>query len=94
MTNKQYDTLKTIALIITPVLAFLASCVTIWGIPYGEQIVGTITAVVTFLGVCLGISNKNYKEDGITEVFNEDLLKDMLGYEEMLHEDGELESEV
>lgn len=31
----------------------------IWGLPYGEQIVGTITAVVTFLNVVLGISNSN-----------------------------------
>lgn len=32
----------------------------IWGFPYGEEIVGTITAVDTFLGVCLGISSANY----------------------------------
>lgn len=43
MTNKQYDTLKTIALILTPVLAFLASLVNIWGFPHGEQIVATLT---------------------------------------------------
>ena len=36
MTNQQYDALKTVALILTPVLAFLASLVNIWGIPYGE----------------------------------------------------------
>ena len=37
----------------------------IWGLPYGEQIVGTITAVDTFLGVLLGISTANYnKQNG------------------------------
>ena len=95
LSNKTYDVLKYITTIVLPALGTLYFALSgIWGFPYGEQIVGTITAVVTFLGVCLGISNKNYKKDGITEVFNEDLLKDMLGYEEMLHEDGELESEV
>lgn len=61
MTNKQYDTLKTIALIITPVLAFLASVVTIWGIPYGEQIVATLTALDTLIGAVVVIANKQYK---------------------------------
>ncbi len=32
----------------------------IWGLPYGEQIVGTITAFDTFLGVILGISKSKY----------------------------------
>ena len=62
MTNKQYDTLKTIALIITPILAFLASCVTIWGIPYGEQIVATLTALDTLFGALVIAANKQYKE--------------------------------
>jgi hypothetical protein len=35
----------------------------IWGFPYGEQIVGTITAVDAFLGTCLGISTKNYYQE-------------------------------
>ena len=34
----------------------------IWGLPYGEQIVGTITAIDTFLGVLLGISTANYNK--------------------------------
>ena len=66
MTNQQYDTLKTIALIITPILAFLASCVTIWGIPYGEQIVATLTALDTLFGAVVVVANSKYKggEDG------------------------------
>ena len=34
----------------------------IWGLPFREEIVGTITAVDTFLGVILGISSANYKK--------------------------------
>jgi hypothetical protein len=32
----------------------------IWGLPYGEEIVGTITAIDTFLGAILGISSATY----------------------------------
>ena len=34
----------------------------IWRLPYPEQIVGTITAIDTFLGCLLGISTLNYNE--------------------------------
>ena len=34
----------------------------IWGLPYGEQIVGTIVAVETFIGALLGISTINYNK--------------------------------
>lgn len=61
MTNAQYDTLKTIALILTPVLAFLASLVNIWGFPYGEQIVATLTAIDTLVGAVVVVTNKAYK---------------------------------
>ena len=36
----------------------------IWGFPYAEQVVGTITAVDTFLGVLLGISSSQYNKKG------------------------------
>ena len=63
MSNKVYDVLKYIAQIVLPALATLYfGLAGIWGLPYGEQIVGTITAVDTFLGVILGISSANYKK--------------------------------
>ena len=34
----------------------------IWGFPYAEEIVGTITAVDTFIGVVLGISSAQYNK--------------------------------
>ena len=60
MSNKVYDRLKVTALILTPVLAFLASLVNIWGLPYGEQVTATCAALVTLLGVCLKISSVRY----------------------------------
>ena len=36
----------------------------IWGLPYGEQVVGTCSAIAIFLGVLLGISKKSYNAVG------------------------------
>ena len=62
MSNKVYDVLKYIAQIVLPAIGTLYFALAgIWGFPYGEEIVGTITAVDTFLGVLLGISSISYK---------------------------------
>ena len=61
MTNKTYDILKFIAQILLSALGTLYFALAgIWGFPYGEQIVGTVTAIDAFLGACLGISTKEY----------------------------------
>lgn len=63
MTNSVYDVLKWIAQYFLPALGTLYfALVSIWGLPYGEQVVGTITAVDTFLGVILGISSVQYNK--------------------------------
>ena len=64
MSNKVYDTLKWIAQILLPALGTLYFALSqIWGLPYGEEIVGTIVAVDTFLGALLGISTEKYKRE-------------------------------
>ena len=60
MSNQTYDRIKFCALLIAPVVAFIASLVSIWGIPYGEQIVATLTALDTLIGAVVVISNKRY----------------------------------
>lgn len=61
MSNKLYDILKWIALYLLPALATLCFALAeIWNLPYGEEVVGTISAVNTFLGVILGISTIKY----------------------------------
>jgi hypothetical protein len=60
--NSVYDVLKYIAQIVLPAIGTLYfALANIWGLPYGEQIVGTITAIDAFLGVLLGISSNTYK---------------------------------
>lgn len=61
MSNKVYDILKYIAQIVLPALGTLYFALAgIWGFPYGEEIVGTIAAVDTFLGALLKISTNIY----------------------------------
>lgn len=61
MSNRLYDVLKYIALVVLPALGTLYFALAgIWGFPWGEQIVGTITAVDTFLGVILKVSSDAY----------------------------------
>ena len=63
MSNKMYDVLKWIAMVVLPAVGTLYFALAgIWGFPYAEQIVGTITAFDTFLGVVLGITSSNYKK--------------------------------
>lgn len=60
--DKMYDMLKWIALIFLPALGTLYfALASIWGLPYGQEIVGTITAIDAFLGALLGISTVQYK---------------------------------
>lgn len=63
MSNRTYDFLKWIAQILLPAIGTLYFAIAqIWGLPYAEQIVGTITALDAFLGAILGISTRVYKE--------------------------------
>jgi hypothetical protein len=64
ISNKVYDVLKWIALIVLPAIGTLYFALSgIWGLPYGEEIVGTIVAIETFLGALLGISTAQYHKE-------------------------------
>jgi hypothetical protein len=64
LSNKTYNVLKWIAMYLLPALGTLYFALAgIWGFPFGEEIVGTLTAVDTFLGVILGISSSYYHKN-------------------------------
>ena len=64
MSNRVYDILKWIALVVLPALGTLYFALAgIWNFPYGEQVVGTIMAIDTFLGALLGISTVQYNKN-------------------------------
>ena len=63
MSNKLYDVLKWIVMVVLPACATLYAALSgIWGLPYAEQVPATITAIDTFLGVVLMISAAQYNK--------------------------------
>lgn len=63
--NKTYDKLKFVALILLPAAAALYfGLAQVWGLPKAEEVVGTATVLDTFLGLLLGLSAAKYKNVG------------------------------
>lgn len=61
MSDKQYDILKKIAQLWLPAAGSLYfGLAVIWGFPFGEQVVGSLALVTTFIGVILGKSTTKY----------------------------------
>jgi hypothetical protein len=68
ISSEAYDILKGIAQYLLPALGTLYfALASIWNLPYATEIIGTITAVDTFLGVMLGISTNTYNNDILTK---------------------------
>ena len=64
MSNSMYDKLKWIAQILLPAVGTLYFALAqIWGFPFAEQIVGSISAIDCFLGALLGISTALYNKE-------------------------------
>lgn len=62
MPNKLYDVLKWIALIALDACGVLYQSISnIWGMPYGDEVVGTCAAISVFVGALLQISSAKYR---------------------------------
>ena len=78
--NDIYDALKKFAMIWLPAIGTLYFTVAgIWGLKNSPQVVGSITALDTFLGIILGISSQLYTpaNDGHLVVDKTDPVKDV-----------------
>lgn len=68
LSEKVYDVLKYICQIALPAIGTLYFALAgIWDFPYGEQVVGTITAVDACLGVMLKLSSDQYYKNKAAE---------------------------
>lgn len=64
LSDKAYNTLKWVTMVALPATGGLYFGLSqIWGFPFGEEIVGTLALVATFLGALLGVSTYNYNKD-------------------------------
>lgn len=63
MSNKVYDVLKWIALVVLDAIGlFYESFSAVWGLPLGDEIHTTCTLLAVLLGTLLGISSARYKQ--------------------------------
>ena len=64
LSDKTYDALKWICLVLFPALAFgYGQLSDIWHLPLAEEIPSTINLIATVMGILLGISTYNYKQE-------------------------------
>lgn len=83
LSDSVYTFLKWFTCICLPALGTLYFAVAgIWGLPYAEQIVGTISAITTFLGIILGISTANYNKQKAFEATLDAQIEAFKGEEE------------
>lgn len=63
MSNKVYDILKWVALIALDAIGlFYSTVATIWGLPFGDAVLATCTALSVLLGTLIGVSSAQYKK--------------------------------
>ena len=63
LSNRTYDRLKPVCLILLPFLTFLAAVVTIWNVPHAHEIAATVAAIDTLIGTLLKLSSDSYHAD-------------------------------
>lgn len=62
MSDKTYDTIKNIALIVAPVITFIGALVSIWNVPFMTEITATLAAVDTLAGAIVIVAKKIYED--------------------------------
>ena len=64
MSNKVYDTIKDISLLWMPILiTFYGAVSATWGLPYGEQILATLTGLNAALGAVVKYYKSRYDKE-------------------------------
>lgn len=64
MSNKMYDILKWIALIaLDAVGVFYKAVSAVWGLPCGDEVLATCTALSVLIGTLVGVSSAQYKKN-------------------------------
>ena len=63
MSNKFYDVLKWVALVALDAVGLFYSTVSsIWGLPFGNEVLATFTAMSLLLGTLIGVSSAQYNK--------------------------------
>lgn len=62
MSDRTYNCVKNIALIITPVITFAGAFISIWKIPYAAEITATLAALDTLAGAIVIVAKSIYEK--------------------------------
>lgn len=62
MSDKTYDTIKNVALIVAPVITFIGALVSIWNVPYAAEITASLAAIDTLAGAVVLVAKKIYED--------------------------------
>lgn len=84
ISNKMYDMLSNTVKLVLPALGTLYFTIaSVWGFPYGDQVVGSLAAIATFLGVVLTVAKRGWSDvmDGSIVVNQTDPDKDVYSIE-------------
>jgi len=85
--NRTYDILKWIALVFLDAIGICYQALsTVWGLPYGDQVLQTCAALSVCLGTLLGVSNAQYNRKE-SEVHQD-------AYKEMVAQNNEMREEL
>ena len=64
LSNKVYDVLKWLSLIaLDAVGVFYKTISTVWGLPYGDEVLATFSAFSLLIGTLIGISSVMYNKN-------------------------------
>ena len=86
LSDKQYNVLKWVGLIVLPAIATLVKAVfPVWDLPYADAIATTCTALGVFVGTLIGVSQANMKpeldadEEAVVDLVEEENQKETNG---------------
>lgn len=70
--EKNYDLLKSIALLLPLFIVLYEAIGKIWNIPYTEQITLTLTAINAFIGGVVKLSNVKYNNTTLIDLYDQE----------------------
>lgn len=78
LNSKVYDILKWLVQIVLPAIgACYAALAALWGFPYAEQVVGSISAICVLMGACMKVSTSNYTGEGTLTIDGDEYALDL-----------------
>lgn len=80
LNDTQYSVAKWLTVVVLPAIGTLYFAIAqIWGLPHGEQVLGTILAIEAFLGVVLGVSTNQYNKSDAKYSGDINIIEDATG---------------